>query len=472
MFRPYGVVLICVVCVMSAWRACAAGELPEMIRQALVVSGIPDNQIGLVVQDMESDHADLALGENGAFNPASVMKLVTTLAALDTLGPAHTFKTAVLTHGPIVGGVLEGDLILRGGGDPALRLERFWLLLREIKRRGIHEIRGDVLLDDGFYAIAQEDPGLFDAAPFKAYNAPPSALLVNFNTQALWFKPTEQGVDIRLAPASVPVLNQINLQDGESCNGWQDRLSLSYAEGCLRVEGVYPVACGERSVWLNLLPPADTVATYFKQLWQEQGGRLEGTVRVSQTPASAIPLLEFESEPLAELVRDINKFSNNVMAKMLYLNLGVTHFGGPATWQKSEKAVRGWLENKGMAAPELSLENGCGLSRIERLSASFMASLLIWAAHQPLYHEFAASLPALGLEGTLKQRMKATAEAGHGWLKTGSLNGTRNLAGYVLDANGRRKVLVLFINHANVAGATVLQESVLRWAISGSSSAP
>lgn len=449
-----------------------AAAFPEDLVQALAQANLPDSHIGLVVRDLSADAPELAYGDQRSFNPASVMKLLTTLAALDSLGPAHTFKTAVLVDGKVTHGVLHGNLILRGGGDPSLTMERFWLLLREIQARGIRVIDGDVIFDNGYYAIDIDDPAAFDDAPLKPYNASPTALLVNYNVLALRLRPAPDGIQARLDPAGLAIDNQLAADPLAACNGWPERLAMARDGDILRLAGSYPVACGERSTWLNLMCPPATASAFFQGLWRELGGRHDGQVRVGNTPETASPLLEYESPPLAEIVRDINKYSNNVMAKMLYLNLGALRLGGAAGWDKSDRAVRDWLHEKGLATPELVLENGSGLSRLERISAGSMANLLAWAAGQPLYYEFAASLPALGQEGTQQRRMVGEPEAGRAWLKSGSLNGARNLAGYILDAAGRRKVVVVFINHPGASKADVFQAAVLRHAIAAPAALP
>lgn len=458
--------------VLLAANSASAAGLPDDLRRLLARAGVPDSQVGLVVQDLSAPAPELAHGEGRAFNPASVMKLVTTLAALDTLGPAHTFKTTVLVAGTVNNGVLHGDLILRGGGDPSLTVERFWLLLRELRGRGIRVIHGDVVIDNGYYDIGLDDPAAFDAAPLRPYNAAPTALLVNYNVVSLRLRPGADGLAASLEPAALAIDNQAAVDPAAACDRWQERLAMVRDGDLLRLSGAYPAACGECQAWLNLLCPPATVATYFSQLWRELDGLHDGQVRVGGTPADALPLFEFESLPLAQIVRDVNKHSNNVMAKMLFLNLGVARRGGPATWARAELAVRDWLAEKGLDIPELVLENGSGLSRSERISAGSMARLLVWAAGQPHYYEFAAALPALGLEGTQKRRMNGSPEAGRAWLKSGTLEGARALAGYVLDGAGRRKAVALFINHPNAGRADAFQAAVLRRAMAAGGTAP
>ncbi len=445
----------------------ASAELPVSVAQALRQAGIPESHVGILVQDIDSPLPLLAHGETRSLNPASVMKLVTTLAALDRLGPAHTFKTRVFVDGTLQEGVLQGNLVLQGGGDPALTLERFWLLLRELRERGMHTIRGDVVLDTGFYRIDPIDPAAFDQAPLRPYNATPSALLVNFNTVNLRLTPAPNGVSCRLDPAPVAalpnVVNQLQLSDSPCNNGWREKLVSRLENGSLILSGNYPSVCGDQSIPLNLLAPETTFAAVFGSLWKELGGVHLGTVRNGALESGARLLLEFESPPLAQLVRDINKHSNNVMAKMLFLNLGAVSDEAPATWEKSVRAVRAWAAEHGFAMPELVLENGSGLSRIERISAASLARLLRYAASRPAYYEFAASLPAVGLEGTQKNRMNGSTSVGQAWLKSGTLNGARNLAGYVLGPDGRRRVLVMLINHANASAGAKAQTALIEW---------
>ena len=449
----------------------ASAELPASVAQALKQAAIPDSHVGLLVQDVDNPVPLLAHGEKRSFNPASVMKLVTTLAALDSLGPAHTFKTRVWVDGPIAEGVLQGNLILQGGGDPALTLERFWLLLREIRARGVREIRGDVILDNQYYQLDLIDPAAFDQAPLRPYNAPPSALLVNFNTLNLRLaadSTATNGVSARLdpAPAEAPfvLIQQLQITD-TPCNGWREKLATQRDNGSLILTGAYPSACGDQSVPLNLLSPEANVAAAFSVLWRELGGLHAGKVRAGTPEPGARLLFENESPALAQLVRDINKFSNNVMAKMLFLNLGAVRYGAPATWDKGNRVVRAWAVEHGFEMPELVLENGSGLSRIERISAASLARLLGYAAARPAYYEFAASLPAVGLEGTQKNRLNGSSSAGLAWLKSGTLNGVRNFAGYVLGPDGQRRILVMMINHLNAEAGAKAQAALLEWAL-------
>lgn len=466
--RWAGFALLALLPALSAAQARA--DLPAAVAQALQQAGIPDTHVGIVVQEIGNPVPLLAHGEQRSFNPASVMKLLTTLVALESLGPAHTFQTRVYADGVLQDGVLQGNLILQGGGDPALTLERFWLLLRELRERGLREIRGDVLLDNRFYQLDPIDPAAFDQSPLRPYNAPPAALLVNFNALNLRLSSVSEAVQVRLdpMPSQLQLVNRLQATDA-ACLGWREQVKPQLQEGVLVVSGSYPIACDEQIIPLNLLSPEATVAAYFSTLWRELGGDHAGKVRPLEaaTAAENSPrlLLVFDSPPLSQLLRDINKHSNNVMAKMLFLNLGANVLAAPATWDKAERALRSWLKQHEIEIPELVLQNGSGLSRIERISAQSLAKLLNDAGTRAIFHEFAASLPAVGLEGTQTGRMQGTSMVGQAWLKSGTLNRARNMAGYVLGPKGSRRILVMLINHANAAAGANAQAALLEWAL-------
>jgi len=442
----------------------AALPLPSPIAAAAARAGIPAESIGLWVQASGETVPSLSHQEQQLFNPASVMKLVTTLAALDRLGPAHTFQTEVLVDGPLQNGILDGSLYIKAGGDPTLTTERASALLRALRARGLQTIRGDLILDDQYYALSTPNPAEFDAAPERPYNAPPAALLFNYNTLALTFSPQNGSVAVRAEPPTLTLKAEIRPSNG-ACNGWQERLRPAVHGHELRLQGDYPLACGVRTAWFNLLAPADNNRLHIASLWQELGGRLDGQIRQGPTPDSAQSLFRFASRPLAEIVRDINKHSNNVMTRMLFLNLGAAQFGAPATPEKAQQAVAAWLAQRGLNLPGLVMDNGAGLSREARLSPAGLGQLLHWARAQPWFFEFAASLPALGIDGTLQKRSTPTHLMGRAYLKTGSLRAVRAWAGYLQDERSAGanewKALVLIINHPNASEAGPILDSLL-----------
>ncbi|MBI2753931.1 MAG: D-alanyl-D-alanine carboxypeptidase/D-alanyl-D-alanine-endopeptidase [Betaproteobacteria bacterium] len=462
---------------MPALCACLAASAqegwPPPVYQALRAAGIPASGAAAVVHELGVRRASLTVNDQVAMNPASVMKLVTTLAGLELLGPAYRWKTEAYRDGPLRDGVLEGNLILKGTGDPKLTFESFWLLLRALRDRGVREVRGDLVLDRSYFDAGPHDPSRFDAEPLRPYNVGPDALLVSFKSVSFRFVPEpERGAVLVLAqprPEPLEVVSVLRLAAGP-CGEWREKIRADFQTNSkLRAlfTGEYPANCGERNWNVALLTHPEFAGGVFRQLWPELGGTLSGAVRDGSVPADAKLLYVHESPPLGEIVRDINKFSNNVMARQLYLSLGAEASRAPARYDKSLAAVRAWLAQKGLEFPELAIENGSGLSRQDRISAQHLALLLAEAFRSPVMPEFAASMPLAARDGTMRRRLKGEPVAGHAHIKTGTLADVRAMAGYVLDRNDHRHVVVMIVNHPNAHQAQAAMDALLRWVYGG-----
>jgi len=437
------------------------------VARALKAAGIPQSAVGVVVQEVGTPLSRVSVNAAQAMNPASVMKLYTTFAALELLGPAYTWKTEALVATPPVAGTLDGNLYLRGSGDPKLTFEQFWLLLRQLRARGIKDIHGDLVLDRQAFAPIEHDEAAFDGKPLRPYNAGPDALLLNF--KAVRVQLLVDGDHILALPEPAPAnLDIVNLlkPGGGGCGDWREalRADVSQHDGRYRVilTGVYPVACGEQRWNLNVLPHAQYVLGVFRQLWTELGGNFTGGVRDGSAPPTARTQANIESPTLAEVVRDINKYSNNVMARQLFLALG-RDGGQPATTACADANLRAWLDTKALRFPELVLDNGSGLSRRERSSADSLARLLGAAWKSAVMPELMASLPLTAIDGTMRKRLKEGSVAGQAHIKTGSLEGVKSIAGFVLDKNGHLQIVVFLVNHPNAAAAQAAQDALLQW---------
>ncbi len=460
----------------ACWLGPAAAETaahrpPPAVQAALREAGISLDHVAILVQDVDAAAPRLAVNTGRAFNPASVMKLLPTYAALELLGPAYTWTTTAQATGPVAEGILDGDLYLQGSGDPKLGLEQFWLFLRQLRAHGIRDIRGDLVLDRSAFLLPPHDPAAFDGKPQRPYNVGPDALLVAHKTLRIELLPAADGRSLAIAaepqPVGVDILNLIRPGDGPACGDWKEALRADLSRHGERTRliltGEYPAACGEK-VWnLGVLDHPQFVEGVFRQLWTELGGRLDGGLREGRVPAGARVLASAESPPLAEIVRDINKFSNNVMARQLYLGLGLAGGARPARPEDGEAAIRAWLQAKRLACPALLLENGAGLSRRERIDADCLGRLLAAAWRSPMMAEFIASLPLLAVDGTMKKRLNDNAIAGQAHIKSGSLEGVRAIAGYVQDRRGRWQIVAFLINDAAADAARAAQDALLQW---------
>lgn len=447
--------------------ASAQAALPVTFTRALRDAGIPRDAVAVLVQPVALDKPALTYRATHAMNPASAMKVLTSIAALDQLGPAYTWKTDIWATGDIEQGTLTGDLVIKGYGDPTLTLERLWLLQRALKARGIGAIHGNLILDTSHFELPPLDPGAFDGEPLAPYNAPPAALMANYSASTFTFNVVSDAVVItpELKQPELAVISRLK-PDEAPCADWKERM-VPALSGPMRnelvFEGRYPRACGEKTLSLNLYDAARHFDMTFRALWAESGGVLTGSTRLGAAPAGTPPLLSFPSIPLAEAIRPLNKFSNNVMTRNVYLTLGAEAHGPPATLEKSRDTVQAWLTDSKIAAPELVLENGAGLSRIERISAQTLGRLLVMAYRRPYFSELESALPLVAVDGTLKRRFVDASFAGRAHLKTGSLSDTRALAGYVMNRDGKRVVFVLLINHPNAGRADAAQRALLEW---------
>lgn len=441
-----------------------AAALPEPVARAFKVANVPVSAVGISVVPLTGTGLTLAVNEQLPLNPASTMKLVTTLAGLELLGPQYFWRTEALAVAPVTNATLEGDLYLRGNGDPQFVIEQFWLLVQRLRGVGIREVRGDLVLDRSAFESANHDAGAFDGEALRPYNAGPDALLLNYKSVSFHFVPEADPRQVRvyavpqLAGMSVPAT--VRAVEGP-CNDWRARLGGDFSDPMRpQFRGGFPRSCGERAWHVSLLSHTQYVEAVFRALWTASGGSWRGQARDGQAPAEARRLAQHESAPLAEVIRDINKFSNNVMARQLFLTIGSEATRQPASAERAQRVVGDWLVGKGLERREFVLENGAGLSRVERLTPAGLSRLLASAFAGPLMPEFVSSLPLVGVDGTMRKRVGA---AGSAHIKTGLLVDTRAVAGYVLAASGRRYAVVAFVNHANAGATQGALDELLNW---------
>ena len=461
---------------LLAWPAAQAAptDLPPKVRQALQQAQVPASAVSLLVTaadsagDREASRPRLAHREAEPMNPASVMKLFTTLAGLELLGPDFVWRTQVLTEGTVQGGVLRGNLVLRGGGDPKLVVERAQTLIEQIHAAGVREVRGDIVLDRSVFDVPPRSEA-FDDEPLRPYNVTPDGLLMNFRSVIYTFSPdTASGrARVRTEPplAGLQAPADVALGNGP-CNDWRGGLRADFGNGLQpRFAGSYPSSCGER-FWPVAFPSADSHAPRMVEaLWRQASGQLSGQVRWGSVPAQAQPLLSFASLPLRELIADINKMSNNVMAQQLFLTLS-SELGAPGRWAASRLRMGQWWRQRFAGLPEPVLDNGSGLSREERSTARSLSALLRQARQGPLGPVFTESLAVAGVDGTVKrlaERLPGSPVLGRAWLKTGSLRDVASVAGYVQGESGRLYSVVAIVNHPNAAQARPALEQLLDW---------
>jgi D-alanyl-D-alanine carboxypeptidase/D-alanyl-D-alanine-endopeptidase (penicillin-binding protein 4) len=458
--------------------------LPPTVAAALTRAKVPPEAISLLVVNADGQSTPrLSHRAEVPMNPASVTKLLTTTAALDLLGPSFVWRTPVWLDGPVKGGVLKGNLVIQGQGDPKLVLEKLWLLLRRVQGLGVQSIDGNIVLDRSAFAVVPVNPAEFDGEPLRPYNASPDALLINYKSVLLTFTPDPANavarvqIDPPLASVQVPATVPLQKPLTADCGDYRQTLKANFSDAAqIRLAGSYAVSCGEK-VWpVAYSDPASYNARSIAGLWRSMGGQLSGSVLDGVAPATPATF-EVTSPPLAEVIRDINKFSNNVMAEQLFLTLGRATARevqpAPVTPEAAREVLRQWwlqrvspmASTTTQTLPVPVIDNGSGLSRQTRLSAQGLTRLLQMAYASPYGAELMSSLPIAGIDGTLK-RSQATSGSAH--LKTGSLHGVLALAGYVHGAQGQAICLVALVNHANASAARAALDALIDWTLAES----
>jgi serine-type D-Ala-D-Ala carboxypeptidase/endopeptidase (penicillin-binding protein 4) len=471
MHRPISGFLLSILIAWSAAVMAQQPAVPGSVQRVIQAHGMDPARIGIWVQPVGGAEPWLVHNADTALNPASVIKLATSLAAMEVLGPAYTWTTRLYLGGPVEEGVLTGDLWIRGGGDPFLVTEEFWKLLGALRRSGIRRIEGDLVFDLGQFEPSTEAPSAFDGQPHRVYNQPPHPLLVNFNALHVEVAPGPDGESVRASVdpplAGLRVDNRLRQRRGP-CGGY--RLGITYrvleSEPGIALEGDYPTACGNHRFARTALAPEAYVHSLFRVLWAQWGGEFEGGWRIATWPdPERVPDLVHESRPLGDLVRLANKHSNNVMTRHFKLTLGAEVLGIPATREKGVNAILDFLSARDIDARGLVLDNAAGLSRDNRITARQLAGVLRAGRESRFMPEFVSSLALAGMDGTLRTRFEDDPAAGRMHLKTGFLEGVSAVAGYVKAASGEDVMVVVMANGPGVQWGTgiELQDAVLRW---------
>jgi D-alanyl-D-alanine carboxypeptidase/D-alanyl-D-alanine-endopeptidase (penicillin-binding protein 4) len=469
----------------------ALASIPQTVEDMLRASNMPDTALGVMVYRVSDGKVIWSHNATQPMQPASTMKVLTAIVGLETLGPAYRARTVLTSPGRIINGVLEGDLNLRGEGNADITWEDLQRMLRDLRHQGVREIRGNVLVDRTFFQPARLDVGVppFDESPEFRYNVIPDALLINMNLAQFDISSSGNSLEVRLTPAldGVKVISNMSLVQ-RACEKWEDGWKIpttvyaSADEVRVYLEGEFPANCAI-STNLNVIDRAEFTARLVRQLWRDLGGVFTGQVIERTAPAeraaSAVAekvLAEHRSRPLAEVTRNINKVSDNTITRMILLTLGTrtpklnsaaspitANAESSSTLANGERMVRRWLKDRSIDDTGLVLENGSGLSRLERISAAQLAGILAAAYRSKWAPEFLSSLPIVAVDGSMRSRLKDSPAAETARIKTGSLRNVVSVAGFVTNAAGEAHVVVGMVNddRAIRAGGRAMLDALL-----------
>ena len=477
MTGPLGLILL-LACQPVTLMASDKSKIPPQVVSALKQANVPLNTVSILITPLAAESQSTTLTPKprlshratAEMNPASVMKLITTSAGLSILGADFTWRNRIWVDGPVVDGVLQGNLYVKGSGDPKLVLERLQSLLQDIMSKGIKEVRGDIILDGSVFDLPPKSPASFDDEPLRPYNVAPQGLLLNFNAMLFKFSP-DPALGVAKIEGEPPLANvqwpaTVALASGP-CQDWRTQLRADFSQAeSVRFQGTYIASCGEQKWPVAYVQPNTFAPRMVQAMWAQVGGKLKGQVRTGITPVQAKLWHEAASLPLSDIVADINKFSNNVMAQQLFLTLSSQK--GSGNFDASRQIVLRWWQQKLPKQTLPVIDNGSGLSREERSNALALSELLQWAAQSPFSAALQNSLAIAGVDGTvsrLKDRSPNSVAIGRAKLKSGSLRDVASLAGYVEGLSGQRYVFVVLINHPNANAARTAFDKLLEWTV-------
>ena len=490
----------------AAERRAELTKLPEKLLQAAKRLRVDPAGIAVSVVPVEDPKRPVLSWRADAMEPpASTAKLVTTLAALEVLGSSYRWRTNFYVREmPDRNGLLRGGLFIRGGGDPALVLEDFALEVDRLAQKGIRRIDGNIVIDRSHFNIPNVDPGAFDGRRSRPYNLQPDAALLNYRNLSFELTPDVKAGVARVVVfpplAGVSYPKTIQLAKG-GCGDWKSAIAFrvnDLGKGKKRVlfNGRYPSACGVKTFNVIAFEADEYFERLFRALWERDGRTWRGKVVSGKVPEDGKLLLTRLSPTLGEITALTNKWSNNPMARHIFLTLGAYRVEEELETKASEKEAaakaagalkkdarpgddkrlqfpRGatlgdaraelsdWMTSRGIPASEIIIDNGSGLSRTSRVSARAMTDLLSAGWNGPYMPEYLASLPITGRDGTMVRRKVALEE---GRIKTGYLENVRSIGGYVHALDGKRYAVYASVTGAkNVPGGIKFLDAVIDW---------
>ena len=458
-------------CVLLGHTNLAFGDkLPTQVSKLVSKYGIPPDSVSIDVRDLSSDKSILRFNSDKPRNPASVIKLLTTLSALELLGPDFLWNTRYYINGQLSGDVIQGDLVIQGNGDPFLTANRLWHHVLSIRERGIRAISGSLVIDNSLFDIPLHNRGAFDEQPARLYNVGPDAALANFSATRFVFHPIDGRVSVFADPplADMVIINQIKPADGkcESKNsGWSYDIKRTGEKLYATFNGSFRIRCGQHSISRALFSNTEYTFRLFKYLWRHSGGIFDGGYRIAKVPENAKELITYPSEPLADIITSINKYSNNVMTRNLFLTLDAQVENHPATLDGARIMLSKWLTANNLSMPELYVDNGSGLSRKTRISSRSLSDFLRHGWNSNYRPEFLSSLSLSALDGTMRKRLHDSGLKGRARIKTGLINGVRSMAGYVNARNNKQFSVAMMIESpkVNYWNGNEIQDAVLKW---------
>jgi D-alanyl-D-alanine carboxypeptidase/D-alanyl-D-alanine-endopeptidase (penicillin-binding protein 4) len=398
---------------------------------------LADAKIGIKIVSLKTGETIYERDSGELLIPASNMKLITSAAALTRLKPNYKFKTTVSYDGTIDGNILNGNLYVKGYGDPKLVTEELLLIVREIRNSGIDEISGDIIADESFFDSERTGNGWnLNDDNSRAYNARIGALSLNFNTITVYVDSAESHRErpkvVTNPPTSfVEVINNaVTNRRRVGTTITVDRIEDGGGDKII-VKGEVTAGKKRMHYYRNISNPPLYTATVFKEFLEREGISIKGNIKIGIQPEGVEEFLDHESVPLSIIVRDLNKISNNFIAEQILKTMGAEIKGAPGTAEKGLSVIEEYLNEIGIQKGAYTIADGSGLSRFNRLTPSQIVKVL-----ESMYDDFRfqseyiSSLSVMGIDGSLKERMNGSGSQEMVRGKTGTLDDVSAISGY------------------------------------------
>ena len=444
--------------------------LPASIEQFIAKSTILKKDVGIYIKEAgERGKIIASLNPRKVRTPASVVKILTIYASILKLGFGYRFLTKFYTFGSVRNGVLHGDLIVKGYGDPSLSDKDLDDIVRRIEAKGIHQITGHIVIDRSFFRVGTRNSSGFDEHPYSPYNAMPDAMMYNERVSTVCVIPRENDVRKKNVDGSYEIVNRIQMVN-KPCRGrysWP-LVKIDKSESIPKVllKGKVSTHCGKQNICKVLAKPYASFYYALKDKLQKSGVRLSGHMRLRKLPQKARLLFVHYSKPLEEIAAKTAKKSDNLYARHLLLFLGAKTYGAPATLDKGRRAVVDILRrNHALNADMLKIDNGCGLSHKAKLTAKLLVDVLD-SANKKYGQRWMNILSIAGIDGTIKRRFRASVVQNRAWMKTGTLKRVKNIAGYVRSSSGQLYEVAILVNsNRGNWRASQLQNEIIAWLV-------
>lgn len=457
--RAIGVLYV----LLSAWLL----AMPAGIESCLRKSGLSSKDVSIYIKEAGPDGNIIAtLAENQSRVPASVIKVMTTYASVLKLGFDYRFPTEFYRSGSVRNGVLEGDLLIKGKGDPTLRAEDLSGIVKRIKEQGIRKITGNIIIDRSYFDVGNKDNSGFDKNIYSPYNAMPDGMMFNERISTVCVTPRKNQVSQKTIDGSYKVVNRLKPVN-QPCSGryaWPAvTVNKSANIPVVTFYGSISSRCGTSNICQVITKPYLSFYYALKDKLAKSGVQVGGTMHLRTIPPNATMLFAHYSEPLESIISSTAKKSNNLFARHLMLNLGAQMYGTPARLNKGRKAVVQTLKESGAIEGNIKIDNGSGLSRSARITAKELGSMLD-DAHTRYGKRWMQTLSIAGVDGTIKRRFAGSVVSRKAWMKTGTVNGVKNIAGYVQGKSGQLYTVVILVEtRSGTWKGAQLQNDIIKW---------